>query len=81
MKLLRQINFCFFIPENELCFVIFKQLRFRTHPVSTFLLQSILWFGIMPDAQIVELDNAGHWAHEEVPGKVIESLRSFMKEQ
>jgi haloalkane dehalogenase len=39
------------------------------------------WKEVLPDAQIVELENAGHWAHEEEPEKVIESLRSFMKKQ
>ena len=39
------------------------------------------WKKILPDAKIVELENAGHWAQEEEPEKVIESLRSFMKRQ
>jgi pimeloyl-ACP methyl ester carboxylesterase len=39
------------------------------------------WKKILPDAQIVELENAGHWAQEEEPEKLIESLRAFMKEQ
>ncbi len=36
------------------------------------------WKEALPNAQVVELENAGHWAHEEDPEKVIESLRSFM---
>ena len=39
------------------------------------------WKRILPDAQIVELENAGHWAQEEEPEKVIAALRSFMKRQ
>jgi haloalkane dehalogenase len=36
------------------------------------------WREALPDAQIVELGNAGHWPQEEAPGEVLQSLRAFL---
>jgi haloalkane dehalogenase len=38
------------------------------------------WKKVLPDAQVVELEGAGHWAQEEEPEKVIEALREFLKQ-
>jgi len=38
------------------------------------------WKEILPQAQVVELTNAGHWAQEEEPEEVIKSLHAFLKQ-
>jgi haloalkane dehalogenase len=37
------------------------------------------WKEVLPSAQVIEL-NAGHWPHEEEPGRVIEAMRNFLTE-
>jgi haloalkane dehalogenase len=36
------------------------------------------WREALPEAQIVELGNAGHWPQEEAPGEVLRSVRAFL---
>jgi haloalkane dehalogenase len=37
------------------------------------------WRQILPDADVVELEGAGHWPHEEEPVRVAQALRSFLR--
>ncbi len=36
------------------------------------------WREALPDAQLVEIGNAGHWPQEEAPDEVLRSLRAFL---
>ena len=36
------------------------------------------WREALPSARVVELDDAGHWPHEEAPDRVIAALRDFL---
>lgn len=36
------------------------------------------WRGLLPHAQVVTLEGAGHWPHEEEPGAVCDALRAFL---
>lgn len=36
------------------------------------------WKEALPEAQVSELPDSGHWPHEEEPEKVIEALRTFL---
>ena len=36
------------------------------------------WRDALPEARVVELAEAGHWPHEEVPERVVEELRKFL---
>lgn len=38
------------------------------------------WREVLPSAQVVELDEAGHWPHEEAPDRVIHEMRSFLSQ-
>jgi haloalkane dehalogenase len=37
------------------------------------------WESLLPEAQVVRIDGAGHWPHEEEPGQLIEALERFLK--
>jgi haloalkane dehalogenase len=37
------------------------------------------WRQALPQARVVELGDAGHWPHEEVPGVVVEELRALLR--
>jgi haloalkane dehalogenase len=39
------------------------------------------WREVLPSARVVELDNAGHWPHEEAPDRVIDEIRSFLTQE
>ena len=36
------------------------------------------WREVLPSARVVELEDAGHWPHEEVPDRVIDAIRDFL---
>ena len=36
------------------------------------------WRAILPQARVVELAEAGHWPHEEVPERVVDELKRFL---
>jgi haloalkane dehalogenase len=36
------------------------------------------WRTLLPDARIAVLEDAGHWPHEEDPGRVLDALRDFL---
>ena len=36
------------------------------------------WREVLPSARVIELDNAGHWPHEEAPDRVIDEIRNFL---
>ena len=36
------------------------------------------WRRELPDAQVLALDNAGHWPHEEAPSEVAEAIAEFL---
>jgi haloalkane dehalogenase len=36
------------------------------------------WRRIIPQAEVIELSNAGHWPHEEEPEEVIQSMKQFL---
>lgn len=36
------------------------------------------WRHLLPEARVVALERAGHWPHEEDPGRVVRELRSFL---
>lgn len=38
------------------------------------------WKEVSPQAEVVELKNAGHWPQEEEPEKIVETLRAFLKQ-
>jgi haloalkane dehalogenase len=48
-----------------------KDSAFRPHQLAK-------WREGVPHAQVVELADAGHWPHEEEPGKVMEAIRGFV---
>ena len=38
------------------------------------------WEQALPEARVVELDDVGHWPHEEAPERVIDEIRDFLGE-
>jgi haloalkane dehalogenase len=36
------------------------------------------WRQALPEAQVLALEGAGHWPHEEEPERVLEALRGFL---
>lgn len=36
------------------------------------------WRTVLPDAEIVQLDDAGHWPHEEQPDRVVAAIERFL---
>lgn len=48
-----------------------KDTAFRPHQLAR-------WREALPDARVVELDDAGHWPHEETPDQVVTALREFL---
>jgi haloalkane dehalogenase len=36
------------------------------------------WREVLPSARVVEIADAGHWPHEEEPGRVVAALREFL---
>ena len=48
-----------------------KDTAFRPHPLER-------WREVLPEAQVVELANSGHWPHEEEPDRVIADVRAFL---
>jgi haloalkane dehalogenase len=38
------------------------------------------WQSLLPDAQVVKIEGAGHWPHEEEPGRVSEALARFVRQ-
>jgi haloalkane dehalogenase len=36
------------------------------------------WRQLIPEAEVVRIDQAGHWPHEEEPARVIDAMRSFL---
>jgi pimeloyl-ACP methyl ester carboxylesterase len=36
------------------------------------------WREVLPSQQVVELDDVGHWPHEEAPDRVINAMQSFL---
>jgi haloalkane dehalogenase len=39
------------------------------------------WREVLPSARVVELDNVGHWPHEEAPDRVIHEIRDFLSHE
>ena len=37
------------------------------------------WQHLLPTAQVAKIDGAGHWPHEEEPGRVIAAIEGFLK--
>lgn len=37
------------------------------------------WSALLPEAEVVRIDGAGHWPHEEEPARVIDAIRRFLK--
>lgn len=37
------------------------------------------WQRLLPSAHVVKIDGAGHWPHEEEPGRVVTAIEQFMK--
>lgn len=37
------------------------------------------WQRLLPQARVERIDGAGHWPHEEEPGRVVEAIERFMK--
>jgi haloalkane dehalogenase len=37
------------------------------------------WRALLPGAQVVTIEGAGHWPHEEEPGRVVAALEQFLK--
>jgi haloalkane dehalogenase len=48
-----------------------KDTAFRPHQLER-------WKKELPDANVLALDNAGHWPHEEAPAEVAESVAQFL---
>lgn len=48
-----------------------KDTAFRPHHLAR-------WKQELPDANVLALDNAGHWPHEEAPSEVAESIADFL---
>lgn len=48
-----------------------KDIAFRPHQLAR-------WKKELPDANVLALDNAGHWPHEEAPSEVAESIARFL---
>jgi pimeloyl-ACP methyl ester carboxylesterase len=38
------------------------------------------WRAALPAARVVEVEDAGHWPHEERPDRVIDALQTFLSE-
>jgi pimeloyl-ACP methyl ester carboxylesterase len=36
------------------------------------------WKEVLPEARVIELARAGHWPHEEEPGRVVEAVSAFL---
>ena len=49
-----------------------KDSAFKPHQLAR-------WRQLLPQAQVVELENAGHWPHEEEPGRVAEAIAGFLQ--
>ena len=49
-----------------------KDTAFKPHQLAT-------WEVLLPHAQIVGVESAGHWPHEEEPEQVIEAVRAFVE--
>jgi haloalkane dehalogenase len=39
------------------------------------------WREVLPSARVVQLDDVGHWPHEEAPDRVINEMRDFLSHQ
>ena len=37
------------------------------------------WRSLLPEAEVVRIEGAGHWPHEEEPARVIDAIERFMK--
>ena len=37
------------------------------------------WQRLLPSAQVVKIEGAGHWPHEEEPARVVTAIEQFMK--
>lgn len=37
------------------------------------------WRSLLPEAEVVRIEGAGHWPHEEEPARVIEAIRRFLQ--
>ncbi|HJU42685.1 MAG TPA: alpha/beta fold hydrolase [Vicinamibacterales bacterium] len=37
------------------------------------------WRALLPDAEVVPIEGAGHWPHEEEPARVIDAIQRFLK--
>ena len=37
------------------------------------------WRSLLPDAEVVRIEGAGHWPHEEEPARVIDAIERFLK--
>ena len=37
------------------------------------------WQRLLPAAQVAKIEGAGHWPHEEEPGRVIAAIEGFLK--
>lgn len=48
-----------------------KDTAFRPHHLAR-------WKEALPDARVVEVDDAGHWPHEETPDQVVNALGEFL---
>ncbi len=49
-----------------------KDSAFKPHQLAR-------WRSLLPNAQVVEIAEAGHWPHEEAPAQVINAIESFLK--
>ena len=36
------------------------------------------WTSLVPEAEVVRIDDAGHWPHEEQPSRVVEAIQRFL---
>jgi pimeloyl-ACP methyl ester carboxylesterase len=39
------------------------------------------WMQVLPDANVVRIESAGHWPHEEEPALVIDAMTRFLQKQ
>lgn len=49
-----------------------KDSAFKPHQLAR-------WRTLLPKAQVVTIDDAGHWPHEEAPSRVIDAVRRFLQ--
>lgn len=49
-----------------------KDSAFKPHQLAR-------WRTLLPKAQVVTIDDAGHWPHEEAPSRVIDAIRRFLQ--